>query len=199
MKHLKQKIRNDKREFRIVEDGVIVDINDVGNIQNYKVNFHDIGKDEYINLKAAHPLAWLFVLSGVLNIILVTTVLTEFFQTSFEQGKWIFVGAFMVFVIIIASLKEHFEKVSMKNLASNKPLSFIYTKKNQSEVDAFIGEIHSEQRNFYKNMYYRIDPILPFETQKNRVLWLYENNHINENQYKTILKELENKRIIDGE
>lgn len=120
MKHLKQKIRNDKREFCIVEDGVIVDINDVGNIQNYKVNFHDIGKDEYINLKAAHPLAWLFVLSGVLNIILVTTVLTEFFQTSFEQGKWIFVGAFMVFVIIIVSLKEHFQKVSMKNLASNK-------------------------------------------------------------------------------
>ena len=53
MKHLKQKTRNDKREFCIVEDGVIVDINDVGNIQNYKVNFHDIGKARSDNMMSS--------------------------------------------------------------------------------------------------------------------------------------------------
>ena len=93
MKDLKQKIRNDKREFRIVEDGIIADINNVGNIQSYKVNFDEIRSDEFINVKTAHPLAWLFIVSGILNVILLTTLLTEFFQTSFEQGKWNFIGA----------------------------------------------------------------------------------------------------------
>jgi uncharacterized membrane protein len=199
MKHIKQKIRSDKREFRIVEDGIIVDINNVGNIQNYKVNFNEIRRDEFINVKTAHPLAWLFILSGVLNVILLTTILTEFFQTSFEQGKWIFIGAFAVFLIIIVTLKDHFQKVDIKNLDANKPLSFIYTKKYKSEVDKFINQIHLEQKEFFKKNYYRIDAVLPFDVQKNRILWLYENKYIAENEYKAILKELENKRLIDGE
>lgn len=199
MKDLKQKIRNDKREFRIVEDGIIADINNVGNIQSYKVNFDEIRSDEFINVKTAHPLAWLFIVSGILNVILLTTLLTEFFQTSFEQGKWIFIGALGVLIIIIGTLKEHFQQVDMKHLDANKPLSFIYTKKYKSEVDNFISQIHLDQKEFFKKTYYRIDPVLPFDVQKSRILWLYENKYIAEKEYRTILNELENKKLIDGE
>ena len=67
------------------------------------------------------------------------------------------------------------------------------------EVDEFICQIHLAQKEYFKKVYYRVDPILPFDFQKTRILWLYENKYILENEYKVILDELENKRLIDGE
>ena len=67
------------------------------------------------------------------------------------------------------------------------------------EVDEFICQIHLAQKEYFKKVYYRVDLFFLFDFQKTRILWLYENKYILENEYKVILDELENKRLIDGE
>ncbi len=199
MNILKQKIRKDKRRFEIVDDGVIVDINNLGSIQNYKVNFDEIRKDEFINIKSADTIVWLFVFSAIFNVIFLTIILTEFGNISFENGKWIFLGLMSVIIIIFGTLKDHFQKVNIKTLESNKPLNFIYTKKTSNEVDNFISQIKEKQKTFLKNLYFKVDPIIPFEVQKSRILWLYETEIISEKEYRNILSELERKKVIEGE
>lgn len=196
---LTQKIRKDKRSFEIVEDGVLVDIQNLNNIQKYKVNFDEIRKDEYINIKRPDPIVILFIFSAVFNAIFFSIIVTEYAQISFENSRWTVFGIFSVLIMVLIGFKEQYQKVYLKSLESNKPLNFIYTKKTTKEVDEFIYQIKAKQKEYLRKKYFKVDPIIPFETQKNRILWLYETELISAIEYEQIMTELENNRLIKGE
>lgn len=193
-----QKIRKDKRSFEIVEDGVLVDIQNLNNIQRYKVNFDEIRKDEYVNIKRPDAIVVLFVFSALFNAIFLSIIVTEYAQIAFENSRWIVLGIFSFLVMILIGFKEQYQKVYLKSLESNKPLNFIYTKKTSKEVDKFINQIKSKQKEYLRKKFFKVDPIIPFETQKSRILWLYETELISAIEYEQILTELENNRLIKG-
>ncbi len=196
---LEQQIRGDKRRFKLTPEGVDVYFNQRGNEQRYNLSFDQIKTNEHVYIKKADPVVWFFVFSALLNAILLNIVITDSYDLSFENGKWVFIGCFCIFLLILLLLKDHFQKVNMLSLDADKYLSFIYNSKYKDAVDAFISDIKSHQMSYYRTKFYLIDPIIPYEIQKSRLLWLYESNHISETEYETIHTELENQKIIKGE
>ena len=71
-----------------------------------------------------------------------------------------------------------------------------YRKKDEKNVDDFISKIYEAKKNFLVKQYYKIDDLLPLDTQKFRIQWLYENKYISEKETKFILEEIETQRII---
>ena len=199
MKTLSQKIRNNKRIFTIQEDGVLVDINNLGNIQKYKVNYDEIRKDEYVHIQSAHALVWLFIISGLFNVILFTALLTETFGWLNSYGQWVLFGGLFIFSLVVVAFKEHFQRVDLKSLDANKALSFVYTKKQRKAVDDFILQIKKAQEQYFKDKYFKIDPVIPIDIQKTRLLWLYDNQYINESEYRVVMEELEQRWLANGD
>lgn len=199
IKKIEQKLRGEQQVFMIVEDGVLVHRNYRNNKESYKVNFENINSNQYISIKSADTLTYLFVFSALLNIILLNVIIQEMSDIPEAYGMWIFMGLIGVFVIILVLLREHFIKVDIKSLEADKPLIFFYTKKTKDEVDLYIKTILKSQKQYFRNKYFKVDPVLPFHTQKERVLWLYDKEFITENEYIIVLEELEAKRAIDGE
>ncbi len=198
MMTLKQKMGNDRRSFTIETDGVYVDSTDLENTQKYKVNYVEIRKDEYIYRKTAHSLfSWLCA-SFLLNAIFLTALLTESFSLLADYGHYVFFASLLPLIILVSVYREHFQKVELKSLDADKALTFIYTKKYGESVDAFIAEIKKAQQRYFKDKYFKIDPIIPPDIQESRLLWCYDNGYINESEYRVIMEELEHRLLTNG-
>ena len=47
------------------------------------------------------------------------------------------------------------------------------------------------QIEFFRKKYFLIDPVLPYNVQYERYIWLYSNKYINENEFEVIKEDLD--------
>lgn len=198
MHTLTQKDGRNSKYFEIQEDGVFVKTNFAKEITEYKVNFTDIGSDETVFKKSKDFVLIAVVLSVVLNSILLTIVINEYYQLSYSAGMLVFGIAIIPALIVTALCNNEFRKENSKSLTASKPLVFYYKKKQRSDVDSFILKIQEKKKDYYVKTYYKVDNLIPSSTQISRIHWLYENKYISENDAKFIISEIESKRIIEG-
>lgn len=196
MNTLFQKIKRDKRYFQIVEDGVFVDFETAKNNQKYKVLFTEIKPEVIRDKNSADVVVVMLVFSLLLNVILCMASLENLFELSMSGGKIVLMILLLLFSIAIVFFKDRLIVSDIKFIPGEKPLQFLYTKEQSVEVDQFIDAIFKARKQFYVNKYYKIDNILPYSTQKNNIVWLYQNAYITESEAKFILNELETQRII---
>lgn len=198
MRTLSQKSGRNKIYFEIKEDGVFVKNGFIKELHEYKVHFADIYEDETVFRKKKD---WVLVLIGIsmaFNSILLTIVINQSYNLSGTSGMIVF-GLAMVPTLIFGGLcNNEFRAESSKSLAAAKPINFSYSKKEKEEVDAFIAEIQKNKKDYYLKEYYRVDNLIPIQTQIARIHWLYENKYITESDAQFILEELETQRIIRG-
>lgn len=198
MHTLTQKDGRNSKYFEIQEDGVFVKTNFAKEITEYKVNFTDIGSDETVFKKSKDFVLIAVVLSVVLNSILLTIVINEYYQLSYSAGMLVFGIAIIPALIVTALCNNEFRKENSKSLTASKPLVFYYKKKLRSDVDSFILKIQEKKKDYYVKTYYKVDNLIPSSTQISRIHWLYENKYISENDAKFIISEIKSKRIIEG-
>ncbi|UCA60786.1 hypothetical protein KB553_04475 [Chryseobacterium rhizoplanae] len=198
MKILTQKSGRNKCYFEIHEDGFFVKNSFIKELHEYKVHFADIYDDETVFRKKKDWVLLLISISVVFNSILITIVINQSYNLSSSSGMIVFGIAMIPSLVVTGLCNNEFRAESTKSLAAAKPLNFSYSKKEMEEVDAFIAEIRKNKKDYYLKEYYRIDNLIPIQTQIARIHWLYESKYITESDARFILEELETQRIIRG-
>lgn len=198
MKTLTQKNGRNKSYFEIQEDGVLIKNGFIKELHEYKVHFADIYDDETVFRKKKDWVLVLIAISMTFNSILLTIVINQSYHLSGSSGMIVFGLAMLPTLIVGGMCNNEFRSESSKSLAAAKPINFSYSKKEKEEVDVFIAEIKKSKKDYYLKEYYKVDNLIPIQTQIARIHWLYESKYITESDAQFILDELETQRIIRG-
>ncbi len=196
---LKQKIGKDYRYFEIIENGVLVEYKHQGDYSKYEIEFENIDFAEIVVNKKANKMEVFLLVSIIINIcffilFLLDQVNEEKLSSTIING--VAMGSIGAISVWAAKL---FKREYIKHIKGNSTLSFSYRKKEQTEVDEFIGLIKIAKKNYFRSTYLKIDKYIPIQQQKQTFLWLYQTKQIDKAEYENMLEELENIRIIKGE
>lgn len=185
---LEIKFRNQKQTFEILENEIIVDLDTAKHKLKYNIPLEEIKATQYINKTKEDPTSMLFYFSLFLNIAFILYLVSDYFRLKPVLIQSILLSSSLAFVAV---LKTFFDGHNEKHIDSSKLFYFIYTKKNSLEVDNFIKLVYKKQIDFYRKKYFIIDPILPYNVQYERYIWLYSNKYINETEYEVIKEDLD--------
>jgi hypothetical protein len=188
MEKLVIKYRNQKQTFEILDEEIKVDLQTSKHKLQYNILLEDIKKTQYIVKTKQNSFTILAFFSFILNVILLFYLFSDFLEFSKNLLTSIFIS--ISFIIVLVS-KTLFEEYDEKHIDSSKLFYFIYTKKNASQVDNFINLVYQKQMEFFRKKYFFIDPVLPYNIQFERYIWLYNNKYINENEYEVIKEDLD--------
>lgn len=185
---LEIKFRNQKQTFEILEDEIIVNLDTAKHKLKYNIPLEEIKSTQYINKTKEDLTSMLLYFSLFLNISFILYLISDYFKFTPVLIQSILLSTLLTFVTII---KAFFDGHNEKHIDSSKLFYFIYTKKNSQEIDKFIELVYKKQIDFYRRKYFIIDPILPYNIQYERYIWLYTNKYINENEYEVIKEDLD--------
>lgn len=182
------KYRNQKQSFEILDDEILVDLNTSKYKLKYNIPLEEIKNTHFISKSKQNGFTLLAYLSFVLNIVLLILISSEYLELTKNVLLSIFFSTSFAVVFVLKTLYEDYDE---KHIDSSKLLYFIYTKKDAIEVDKFIELIYQKQIKYFRKKYFIIDPVLPYNVQFERYIWLYTNNYINENEYEVIKEDLD--------
>jgi hypothetical protein len=185
---LEIKYRNQKQNFQILENQILVDLNTAKHKLKYNIPLDDIKETHFISRTKQNGFTVLAYFSIILNFLLILYLLIDYLQLTPVLIQSILLTTSLSVLFIF---KTYFEEYNEKHIDSSKLFYFIYTKKNAAEVDAFIELVYQKQIEFFRKKYFLIDPVLPYNLQYERYIWLYTNKYINENEYEIIKEDLD--------
>ncbi len=185
---LEIKFKNQKQSFEITDQEVIVDLDTAKHKLKYNIPLEEIKTTHYISKIKEDSTSMLLYLSLFFNIAFVLYLISDYFKFSPVLIQSIILSTSLGFVAVI---KIFLDGHNEKHIDSSKLFYFIYTKKNAVEVDKFIELVYKKQIDFFRNKYFVIDTILPYNVQYERYIWLYSNKYINENEYEVIKEDLD--------
>lgn len=185
---LEIKFKNQKQSFEILEEEIIVDLNTAKHKLKYTIPLEEIKSTQYVDKTKEDLSTIMLFISFFFNIAFVLYFISDYFKLSTLIIQSILFTASISFASV---LQVYFNGHSEKHIDSSKLFYFIYTKKNALLVDQFIELVYKKQIEFYRKKYFTIDPILPYNVQYDRYIWLYSNKYINENEYEVIKEDLD--------
>ncbi|WP_291099955.1 MULTISPECIES: hypothetical protein [unclassified Flavobacterium] len=185
---LEIKFKNQKQLFEILEDEINVDLNTEKHKIQYNIPLEEIQKTQYINKNKPGKTTLILFASLLINVNFILLAIFDFYKFNPDLVQYILFTTCLLFLGII---KKFLDGHNEKHIDSSKLLYFIYTKNNAVEVDKFIQLIYQKQIEFFRKKYFKIDPVLPYNVQYERYIWLYSNKYINENEYEIIKEDLD--------
>jgi hypothetical protein len=188
MSNLKIKVKNQTQEFEILEDAVAVNLNTDQHKLSYKIPFEEIRDSTYTIRNKGDKKVGLLYLSSFFNIVLILFIFSD--ELKFDL-LYVYAAIFPLTLLLTLAFNEINKGFEEKHIESDKILYFISTKKNESEIDNFIASIFENRNSFIKAKYLKIDPIIPYHIQNERILRLYTNKHITESEYELIKEDLD--------
>lgn len=105
------------------------------------------------------------------------------------------VGIFLILAFGMASLHSYFSRVPHKvfitgNAEGLQEIELLADKPDRAQVEAFIAEIHNAARAYLRQRYFKPDPYLHPEMQRNKFEWLLSAKAITEEEMFEMLKKL---------
>ena len=185
---LEIKFKNQKQSFEILEDSLLVDLNTLKHQMEYKIPFDEIKNDIYTVRSKGDKKEALLYLSIFFNIILSLFIFFENYKFDLIYLYSLIFPLTLVLSLSFNVINKGFEE---KHIESSKILYFIYAKKNASEIDTFIKNIFEKRNAFFKDKYFLIDPVLPYNVQYERYVWLYTNKYITQYEFDEIKEDLD--------
>jgi hypothetical protein len=185
---LEIKYRNQRQSFEILENEIIVDLNTAKHKLKYNIPLEDIKNTHFISKTKQNGFTLIAYFSIILNFLFAIYISSEYIKLTKNLLLSLF---FSISLSLVFVLKTLFEDYDEKHIDSSKLFYFIYTKKNAAEVDKFIELVYQKQIEFFRRKYFLIDPVLPYNVQYERYVWLYSNKYINENEYEVIKEDLD--------
>jgi hypothetical protein len=185
---LEIKFKNQSQFFELLEDKIIVDLNTTKHNLKYNIPLEDIQTNVFIQKSKENEFTLIAYLSILLNIYFIIYMLSNYFEVSVVLKQSILISSLFPLLLCFKNYNEGFDE---KHIESTKILYFIYTKNNKTEIDNFIKLIFKMQIDFFRKKYLIIDPILPYNIQLDRYLWLYSNKYINQDEFEIIKEELD--------
>jgi hypothetical protein len=185
---LEIKFKNQRQSFEILEDEIVIDLNTAKHKLKYNISLEDIKSNWFIENGSFDKLTLGLITSILFNAFLITYIIAVVNNAPPLAIKMI---AYLIYLPFILPAIESMRKYEEKHIGSSKIFYFIYTKKNAQEVDKFIELVYKKQIEFFRKKYFFIDPVLPYDVQHERYMWLYTNKYINENEYEVIKEDLD--------
>ncbi|MCI9846568.1 hypothetical protein [Flavobacterium pectinovorum] len=185
---LEIKFKYSKQSFEILDEVLFVNLNTAKHKLSYNIPLEDIKKSKYTQKNRDDKFAIGLYLSIFLNVLLALSLIIVTNNAPPLSLPVLYLCLITPFVIMIKNISEGHDEV---HLEATKHLYFIYTKKNALEVDHFIEAIYQKQTQFYRKKYFLVDPVLPYNIQYERYIWLYTNDYINDNEYEIIKDDLD--------
>lgn len=191
---LEIKFNYQRQTFLIEENGVAADLFTTVHKMKYTIPFEEIQKKFFIKKGTPDRISNLLYMSAFLNIFLVLYIIVLVNNAPLNALRIIAGLLLLPFIFYLVRISSEYEE---KHIESSSPLYFIYTKKNKVEIDNFIELIYAKQVEFFRKKYFYIDPILPYNIQFERYVWLYSNKFITENEYQVIKEDLDTYNNFD--
>ncbi|QGY44927.1 hypothetical protein GM418_14995 [Maribellus comscasis] len=196
LKQIFQKRGREIRKYTISETGLDTEISSNGQSQSFSIPFEEIEFNETLITKKSGSKEIAFFISVAINLLLIGFLLYQ--NTSFIDG-----AAFSGMIIgVVAGLSvwavQFFKKEKEKIIKGQQNLVFFYNKKEKDEVDWFLKELKSVQRNYIRKKYMKIDDLIPYENQEQTFYWMYSKKFISRSELEILFEELENRKIIRG-
>jgi len=195
MKTLQQKHWPEFKNYRIEENGLRLDCREQDQLLNMLVEFDQIGNQEIVLNKKAHPYGTLAFIAVTFNILFIIYLLAGTLETpGLLSGV---AGGLVVGISLWARHLFHFSRE--KVIQGPQPVSFFYRKADREDVDRFIKELQRSKEAYIRKKYMRVDPYTPSDSLRSRFIWLRQNGYINEEEIKQLMQDLENRKLISGE
>jgi hypothetical protein len=185
---LEIKYRNQKQLFEILDEEILVDLNTAKHKLKYNIPLEDIKNTHFISKTKQNRFTLIAYFSIILNFSFAVYLAFEHLKLTKNLLLSLFLSISFALVFVLKAL---FEEYNEKHIDSSKLFYFIYTKKNAVEVDTFIELVYQKQIDFFRKKYFLIDPVLPYNIQYERYIWLYTNKHINNNEFEVIKEDLD--------
>lgn len=182
------KFKGQSQDFELTEDGLLANLNTTQHKLEYKIPFEEIKDEIYTTRVKGDKKVALLYISLFFNIIFALCLFFEYYDYNLIYFYAIILALSLPLVLAFNEINKSFEE---KHIASSKILYFIRTSQNANEVDLFIKSIFEHRNQFFKNKYLKIDPIIPFHIQDERILWLYTNKYITESEYEVFKDDLD--------
>ena len=186
---LEIKFKNQKQTFEILNDEIMVSLYTSKHKLKYNIPLSEIKNTWYISngsMDYETIRIYTSLFFNVFSILLIITLTNNAPQLAIVVMSVLLVLPFIFMFIKSSQIYEE------KHIHSSKLFYFIYTKKNAAEVDDFIKLIYKKQVEYYRKEYFLVDPILSYDEQYERYIWLYKNKYINENEFEVIKEDLDN-------
>ena len=188
MNSLQIELKNQSQEFTILDDSLAVNLNTDEHKLKYKIPFEEIKNSTFIIKKKRDKTVALFYISVFFNVILILFIFSDEFKLDLIYAYALIFPLSLLLVLAFNEINKGYEE---KHIESDKILYFIFTKKNEKEVEEFISSLFLSRNNFFRRKYLRIDPIIPYHIQNGRILWLYSNKYISESEYELVKEDLD--------
>ena len=185
---LEIKYGNQKQLFEILDEEIRVNLNTAKHKLKYNIPLEDIENSWYIEKGSLDKTTVRLYTSLFLNLFLILCAVALLNNAPPLAFKILCSFLLLPFIFMIIKNTKEYEE---KHIKSSKHLYFIYTKKNAVEVNTFIELVYQKQIDFFRKKYFLIDPVLPYNIQYERYIWLYTNKYINENEYEVIKEDLD--------
>lgn len=196
LKQIFQKKGKEIRKYEISENGLETEITTKGQFQAFTILFEDIEFNEMVVSKKPNPAEVALFISVFVNLMLIVFLLYQnisFIDEAVLSGMSMgVIGGLSVWSI------QLFKKEKEKILKGSQNLFFFYNKKEKDEVDWFIKELKSVQRDHIRKKYMRIDDLIPSENQEQTFYWMYNRKFITRSELEILFEELDNRKIIRG-
>ena len=187
-KQLKIKFKNQQQSFEILEDEISIHLNTAKHKLKYTIPLDDIKNNWHVESGGIDKVTNGLHVSIFINVFLVLLIISLSNHAPPLALQMLGILSALPFVLMIRNITEAYEE---KHIGSSKIFYFIYKKKNAEEVDAFIKLVYQKQIEFFRRKYFLLDPVLPYNVQYERYLWLYNGKYINENEYEVIKADLD--------
>lgn len=185
---LEIKYRNQRQSFEILEDEIVIDLYTAKHKLKYNISLEDIKNSWFIENGSFDKITLGLITSILFNVFLIIYIIATINNAPPLAIKML---SYLIYLPFILPAIESTRKYEEKHIGSSKLFYFIYTKKNALEVDKFIELVYQKQIEFFRKKYFKIDPVLPYNVQYERYIWLYTNKYINENEYEIIKEDLD--------
>jgi hypothetical protein len=185
---LEIKFDGQMQHFEILENEILINSKTIKHHLKYSIPLDDVQNEWHIekgslDVKTIRLYSSLFL--NIFLVLFIIVVVNDSFQMAVKS-----VGLLLFLPFIYIGIKNN-RIYELKHIKSSKVLYFIYTNKNAKEVDDFIRLIFTMQIEFFRKKYFLIDPVLPYNVQYERYIWLYSNKYINENEFEVIKEDLD--------
>lgn len=185
---LKIRFKNQRQFFEISEDEIRIELDTVKHKLKYNISLDDIQNSWYIENGGPDSKTNLLYISAFFNVLFLLALISELNDAP-KLGIYMLLS--LTLLPLLLFFKWSSEAYEEKHIGSSKVFYFIYTPKTAAEVDRFISLVYQKQKDFFKRKYFIVDPVLPYNVQHERYLWLYTNKYINENEYEVIKEDLD--------
>jgi hypothetical protein len=180
--------------YTFVDDGININRNSDGSIENYTIQYENIGFDEYILHNRPNKYRVILMVSLLFNVLSILV----FINSVIALGSLNIVVVLILFGILGSFSFKIVKTNHQKYISGNQVIIFPYDTENSSEVNKFIDIIKTKRKEYYRKTYMKVDDTTPADNLRQVFTSLLKEKYINQDELEMLQELLDHRKLIKG-